>query len=130
MTMQDLIIEGAKSTPTICFRFQQRRLEIKGESYPENAAAFYAPVFSWLDAFLASLERAEVTVDLEITYFNSSSSKVLLDIFDLLEIAAGRNNPIIVNWRYHKDNDMALEYGEEFTEEVGAIQFNLVEFSQ
>ena len=127
--MQDLIIEGAKSTPAIRFRAQERHLEIKGESYPENAAAFFAPVFSWLDAFLASLNGAKVAVDLEITYFNSSSSKVLLDIFDLLEVAAGRDNLVTVNWRYHKDNDMALQYGEEFTEEVQALQFNLVEFS-
>lgn len=127
--MEDLIVEGGKSTPSISFRAQEHRLELKGDSYPENAASFYAPVFQWLQTYINTLEGNDVVVDLEISYFNSSSSKVLMDFFDLLDQAASKGNAITINWRYHADNEMALEYGEEFKEDLTDVQFNLVEFS-
>lgn len=127
--MEDLIIEATKATPSLRFLGSANRLEIRGESYPENPAKFYEPVFAWLERYLGGLNRGDVTLDLEITYFNSSSSKVLLDMLDLLEAAAARGNSIVLNWHYHEDNDMAMEYGEEFQDEVQAVTFNLVPFS-
>ena len=126
--MAPLIIEETKSTPYINFDDSKHLLAIRGESYPENAASFYAPVFQWLDSYLAALS-AEITVNLQISYFNSSSSKVLMDFFDRLEEVAGRGNTVTINWRYHEENDMALEYGEEFKEDMEKALFNLIEYS-
>ena len=37
--------------------------------------------------------------------------------------------PISVNWRYHEENDTAMECGEEFKEETERITFNMVGFN-
>ena len=52
-----------------------------------------------------------------------------MDFFDCLEGAADKGCSISVNWRYHEENDMSAEYGEEFKEELHKISFNLIEFS-
>lgn len=127
--MEELIIEATKSFPYIHFDHAGNRLEIKGESYPENAAKAYAPMFAWLEEYLMGLQDEMVRVDLEITYFNSSSSKILMNFFDMLEDAAQAGKKIVVNWYYHEDNETALECGEEFMEDMDLVEFNLREIS-
>lgn len=126
--MSPFIMEETKSTPYINFDDTKNLLLIRGESYPENTAGFYAPVFNWLVDYL-SRTIAGITVNLQITYFNSSSSKVLMDFFNLLEEAAGRGTAVAVNWLYHEENDMSLEYGEEFKEEMEKVTFNLIQYA-
>jgi hypothetical protein len=36
-------------------------------------------------------------------------------------------NRYVVNWKYHADNNTALECGEEFQEDLENVAFNLVE---
>lgn len=125
--MENLIIEQTESTPKICFEYASGILSLQGESYPENTAEFYAPVFEWLRKFLDSSDELAVTVNMEIIYFNSSSSKALMNVFDLLEDAAAEGRKIAVNWIYAAGNESALEYGEEFKEDLNSLEFNLVE---
>jgi hypothetical protein len=101
-------------------------LEIKGESYPENSATFYSPMLEWLSAFLQQAEGA-VHVDIELIYFNSSSSKILMNFFDMLDEAAQKGVQVSVSWKYHEDNDIALECGEEFQEDVEHVAFDLIQ---
>ena len=127
--MKELMMSATKNTPAISFNSANGILSIKGEAYPENAAEFYAPFFTWLEEYLAEKENRSTEVNVELVYFNSSSSRVLLDMFDKFEEAAKQGHQVVVHWRYHTDNDMILEYGEEFAEEVEAIDFQLQEFS-
>jgi len=128
--MDNLIIEATKYTPEIKFDAENNQLELTGETYPENTAEFYAPVFSWLDEYLEQIEDNMVTVNLEINYFNSSSSKVLMDMFDKFEETVNEGKKITLNWIYDKDNESALEYGEEFQEDLETLKLNLMEKSQ
>lgn len=126
--MDSLLITASKSTPEVRFDAITNLLEIKGESYPENASKFYAPIFDWLAAYLGQVApETQVVVNMEIIYFNSSSSKALMNIFDLLAQAAAAGRRVVVNWRYHPQNESALECGEEFSEDVEGVVFNLVE---
>lgn len=126
--MNDLIIEATRSSPAIRLEAATRRLSLSGESYPENTAAFYAPVFDWVKAFLDRLNPGEpVTVEFEIGYLNSSSTKVILNLLDLFDLAAQAGATIRIDWRYDPDNETALECGEDFSEELTAVEFRLVE---
>lgn len=127
--MNDITIPATKNTPEIFSDIARRQLTIKGEAYPENAAQFYAPFFSWLDEYLSSGGTHATEVNIDLAYFNSSSSKVLLDLFNRLQQAAGEGHQVVVNWRYHAENDMILEYGEEFAEELEGLDFRLLEYS-
>ncbi len=126
--MENLIVEATKSSPAICLNAATRILDITGESYPENAAKFYAPVTEWITRFLGRRDQKPVTVNITLHYFNSSSSKVLMDIFDRLDKAHAEGTPVTVNWRYHHENDTAIECGEEFKEEIEQMAFHMVEF--
>jgi hypothetical protein len=127
--MEILFIEGTKSSPKVRFDPATGVLEISGKSYPENAPKFYGPIFEWLHEYLDTGRTQSTQVILEIVYFNSSSSKALLNILDLLDQAARNGKKIVIDWRYHPENETALECGEEFAEEVHAASFNLVESS-
>jgi deoxyribodipyrimidine photolyase len=125
--MKNLEISKTKTTPEILFNFSKNELSITGESFPENTSEFYAPVFEWLEEYLDTLSDQLVTVNIELVYFNSSSSKVLMDLFDMLEESVQNGKEISVNWRYDEDNEMAAEYGEDFMEDLEHLPFHLVE---
>jgi len=124
--MENLDIKATKYTPAIHFDYQQNVLEMKGESYPENTAEFYGPVISWLHHYLEVISSQKVRLDIELYYFNSSSSKVLLNILDLLEEAASQGKSITINWIYEEDDEDNQEFGEEFQEDLQSLTFNLV----
>ena len=65
-------------------------------------------------------------VNVDISYFNSSSSKVLLDFFDVLDEAAMDGKQITVNWLYGTNNESAKEAGEDFQEDWEALAFHLI----
>jgi len=124
--MNNLEIHRTKTTPEINFNSSANILYIKGESFPENTSEFYAPVFEWIEHYLSIVTDQSVVVNIELIYFNSSSSKVLMDLFDLLEESVDDGKDIIVNWRYDEDNEMAVEYGEDFMEDLESLPFHLV----
>lgn len=123
--MDDLKIDATKFTPEIFFDHGKRLLVIKGESYPENTSEFFNPVFKWLDEFLADESDDPTTVNIELYYFNSSSSKVLMNFFEVLDNAGERGHKIIVNWIYEEEDEDSLEFGEEFAEDMSHIEFKL-----
>jgi len=121
-------VQATKSSPHIDFDPETCILEIRGESYPENCSNFYSPVFDWLERFLSNARNERVELNMEILYFNSSSSKTFMDLFDMLDSEAAKGRNIVVNWRYHEENETAMECGEEFMEDVRNLRFNLVEY--
>lgn len=125
--MENLKIKNTKSSPEINFNSETNILNIIGESYPENTTQFYEPVFTWLNEYMNSVKDQEVIINIELIYFNSSSSKVLMDLFDFLEDQSDEGKNIVVNWIYDEDNEASLEYGEEFAEDIECLKFNLVE---
>lgn len=125
--MENLFIEATEYTPKIFFDCTNNILEIRESSYPENASAFYAPIFSWLEEYFSQKEGGEVTVNIEIIYFNSSSSRILLSFFDLLSEAVFREILITIHWIYEKGDEDMLEFGKEFQEDYRGLIFKFVQ---
>ncbi|MBF0232976.1 MAG: DUF1987 domain-containing protein [Desulfamplus sp.] len=124
--MDALKIEPAKTWPAVFFDANHHKLDIRGESYPENTSDFYRPVFEWLEAYLDNFPDTPVTVNVDLIYFNSSSSKILMDFLFKLDQAAEKGKPVTVNWFYEEDTEESLEYGEEFQEDVEHLIFQLL----
>jgi hypothetical protein len=118
------MIEKTNSTPSIAFDALTGKLQIKGESFPENVAKFYSPVLDWIKSYLEE-ETKEIQIDFKITYFNSSTSKVFMTLFDLLDLYAMKGREITVNWICDEDNDIAIECGEEFKEDLSYLSFQI-----
>lgn len=124
--MDDLRIQATKYTPEIIFEAEQNTLSLAGESYPENTMEVYTPVFKWLKQFLSNPDMPKLIVNVDLNYFNSSSSKTLINLFDLMDSEAKSGKKIVVNWIYEEDDEDNLEFGEEFAEDLEKLQFNLV----
>jgi plasmid replication initiation protein len=124
--MEDLIIKSTRFTPEINFRYNENRLDITGESYPENTSEFYGPIFESLTVYLNQLENQEVNVSIRLKYFNSSSSKILINLFDLLEEYAEKGKNITVDWIHKEGDDDSREFGEEFAEDLNILKFNII----
>jgi hypothetical protein len=114
-------------SPLVKFDFAQHVLEIRGESYPEDVHAFYGPVFQSLQCYLDGIAGEVITVEIELIYFNSSSAKVLMRLFDRLEECAARDNTVIVNWYYVPDDDSIKSAGEMFAEDLTRVKLRLRE---
>jgi len=125
--MENLKIEATKRTPDILFDCENHILEIRGKSYPANIGDYYEPLFSWLEKYLEQLDDHQCTVNIELVYFNSSSSKILLDFFSILEEAVNKGKNICVNWISDEEDEDNMEYGEEFQEDMETLPFYLVQ---
>lgn len=123
--MENLIIEETKYTPSISLDYNQGVFEFIGKSYPENTFEFYKPMMDWVENYFDGNAQDKTTINLEIIYFNSSSSKLFFDFFDLIE-ESNANNTIEINWIYDEENESALEAGEDFKEDFEDLNFNLV----
>jgi len=120
---EDLFIKATADSPEIDFKFSDGTLLLKGESYPENAAAFYADVLSRTRAYLDS-SPANVQVDVALVYFNSSSTKILFSFFNLLNDAASKGAKIVLNWYHDADDDTIQEFGQELHDDFPLIEFH------
>lgn len=122
--MEDLRIEPTKYTPLIFFDGGNNAMEIKGVSYPPDITEFFDPFFDWMNRFFKQTP-GNFLLNIELTYVNSSSSRALWKLFDMLENEAENGTNITVNWIYDEDDDDKLEMGEEFGEDLESVTFNL-----
>jgi hypothetical protein len=121
--MENLIIEETKYTPQINLDIEGT-VSISGKSYPENTFEFYAPVLEWIENYFEN-KNEKLVVNMEIVYFNSSSSKLFFDLFDLFD-ENRENCAIELNWIYDEENESALEAGEDFIDDFEELNIKLV----
>ena len=76
---------------------------------------------------LLQKQKDKTIVEFEISYFNSSSSKLFFDLFDIFEEFSALNCEIVINWYYDSENESALEAGEDFKDDFDTLNINLKE---
>ncbi|MGQ1909762.1 DUF1987 domain-containing protein [Marinifilum sp. RC60d5] len=123
--MNSLVIEGSPKTPTIKFDGDNGTFSIEGRSIPENSLDFYKPVMDWLDSYISE-PKDETNVIIRLEYFNTSSSKCILDVFKKLEIIFKRGNNVNIKWHYEEDDEDMLEAGEDY-QSIVKIPFTMIE---
>jgi hypothetical protein len=124
--MNNIQIEATERSPEIDFNFAENNFVMRGESYPEDVSEFYGEIIKQFNEYLTELESAEITFTFELIYFNSSTAKVLMGLFDQLDEIAEQGNKVIINWCFEADDDNMEELGEEFGEDLEHAEFNLV----
>ena len=124
--MENLYIQQTKSTPKIEFDSNLNKLALSGQSYPENSFKFYEPIFNWLDDYFCQLgSKSMVEVIINLSYFNTSSSKCIMMMLEKFEEAHKNGMDIVINWYYDIENESELECAEEFKEDV-ILPFNII----
>jgi len=111
--MEALHLDGTPKTPHVHFDPETGLLELKGRSIPENSIDFYKPLIDWLDQY-ARAPKAKTALHVQLEYFNTSSSKCILDLFKKLEGVRATGNEVTVLWHYEADDEDMLEAGEDY----------------
>lgn len=108
---------GSDDTPKVTLDKDADVFEISGRSLPEDVVAFYQPILDWIDEYKE--EPLEKTVfNFKLEYFNTASSKLLLDVLLKLEEVYEAGNDVCVKWHYPEDDEDMQEAGEEYADIV------------
>lgn len=126
--MDSIFIEGTPKTPNVSFDGEKGALLLKGRSIPENSIEFYKPLVDWLDNY-SGTPQPKTVCDVQLEYFNTSSSKCLLDLFKKMENMNSNGNEIIINWYYEEDDEDMLEAGEDY-ESIINVPFKMIELQE
>ncbi|WP_017731673.1 DUF1987 domain-containing protein [Nafulsella turpanensis] len=113
--MDRFFLEGTPKTPKLSFNGESGLFEISGRSIPENSIEFYRPVLDWLDQYITHPVE-HITLIVKLEYFNTSSSKCLVDIFRRLERMYQQGTYIHVKWFYEPEDEDMQDSGLDFKE--------------
>ena len=123
--MNDLLVAGTAKTPLISFKVDQGLLEISGRSIPENSIEFYQSVYSWIEEY-SKQPKPLTTVKIQLEYFNTSSSKCVLDVFRKLEtLQKSGKSEVKVMWMYEEEDEDMMEAGDDYKAIVN-LQFQIL----
>ena len=122
--MESLSIIGSNSTPEVIFN-TDGKLSLAGRSLPEDVELFYAPMEKWMMA----LDAEKVLFDINLEYFNSSSSKKILDLLKVLD-ANMKVKMIEIVWHYEEGDDDCLESGQIFEELLMRSSFKYMQYAE
>jgi len=115
--METIKIQGTEDTPKIMLDSENEIFEISGRSLPEDVSAFYEPVLNWLNEY-AENPNSKTVFNFKLTYFNTASSKLLLDILMKLEEMHEKGQDVLIKWHYPEDDEDMAEAGEEYSDIV------------
>jgi hypothetical protein len=115
--METIKIAGTEDTPKVILDPENNAFEISGRSLPEDVASFYNPVLNWLEEYIEN-PKDKTEFNFKLVYFNTASSKLLLDILMKLESLHEKGNEVLVKWHYPEDDEDMEEAGEEYSDIV------------
>lgn len=127
--MENLTIRGSHGTfftPTINFS-TSGICEISGESYLEESFEFYDTLIKWIDKYFDEGAKS-IQLSFKLTYFNTSSSRAILDLLTSLKKIQDNGSDVTVNWYYpDPDNDEMRMEAEDYIDETG-LEINLISY--
>lgn len=115
VAMDSYYLRATHKTPELNFNFTNGIFEISGRSIPENSIEFYRPLLKCLDEYIKD-PKEETHLKIILEYFNTSSSKCLVEIFRRLEKIHKEGQYLKIDWYYEKEDEDILESGQDFKE--------------
>jgi hypothetical protein len=122
--MKNYYLKKTSETPEVDFNINGN-LKMNGKSYPENSFLFYDPIINWLITYHEDINE-EIKFDINLTYFNSSSSIQICNLFDIL---SNHSSKVKINWIYDYRNESSLEAGQDFIDEFKELDIELLSIS-
>jgi len=119
--MDTLLIEQTEDSPRVVLDPVDKLFEISGKSLPEDVLEFYQPVLDWLNAYKKEPD-AETKFNVRLIYFNTASSKLIMDIFLIFEEMVEEGHKVLIKWHSHQKDEDMQDAGQEF-EEMIAVPF-------
>jgi len=124
--METLLIQQTDDSPRIVLDPVDKLFEISGKSLPEDVLEFYQPVLDWLNAYKEEPDSKTI-FNIRLIYFNTASSKLIMDIFLIFEEMVEEDHDVLIKWHSHHTDEDMQEAGKEF-EEMIAVPFEHVTY--
>lgn len=122
------VVEASAKTPTVDLNAETGVLLFRGRAIPENTTDFFQPINNWVDKYCESPQK-ETTVQIRLEYFNTSSSKCILDLFRKFETLNKNKSKVTVEWFFETDDEDMEEAGEDYQAIVG-LPFSMIEVEE
>jgi len=117
--------ERTKTSPYVLIDEEKGYMRFEGESYLEDIFGFFSEINDWLEKYLSS-DFTELTFDCAMEYFNSSTTKVLYNMLRYMD-SHSDGKKVVVNWIVtDEDDDMLIECGEDYQEEMEHLEFHMI----
>ncbi|WP_375577584.1 DUF1987 domain-containing protein [Marivirga tractuosa] len=126
--MDAYYLEATPKTPKLDFNPDADTFLISGRSIPENSIEFYKPLLDWLDKYIQNPLESTI-FEIKLEYFNTSSSKCLVEIFRKLEKINADGKSITIDWYYEEEDEDMEESGEDF-KQIIKVPFRMVEIKE
>ena len=122
--MKPYIKTATADTPSVILDADKGIFEISQMSLPEDAVDFYTPILAWLGDY-AKDPNPETVFNMKLEYFNTASSKQLIQILLILQDMKDKSS-VLVKWYYKEIDEDMLSLGEEY-KQIMKIPFELTE---
>jgi hypothetical protein len=116
--MEKYSVSARDISPEIQLDSVSGYMHLTGTSIPENSEEVYRPVLNWLKSY-ATKPAGKSNLDVRLDYFNTSSSKFLMEILRLLKQIKDAGHEVTIRWFYYEDDPDMLEAGQDFMDIVG-----------
>ena len=123
--IKKLDIKGTRDTPEIILDAENNVFEIKGNSLPEDSISFFTPIFEWIEKYVKSPNKSTHLI-CNLEYFNSSSAKMIYQVFIELGKIKETGNNVKITWQYESGDVLIEEKGLEY-QGILDIPFELIE---
>jgi hypothetical protein len=124
--MEPLKISKTEDTPEVILDVGNELFEITGRSLPEDVNTFYEPILSWIEEY-ARNPIPKTVFNFKLTYFNTASSKVILDMLTMFEEMIEEGHDVLVKWFYPEEDEDMQEAGMEYSEMV-STPFEIISY--
>jgi hypothetical protein len=126
--LKNINIQKTDNSPEVTLDYENGFIEFDGKSYPENTFDFYEPLTEWLKEYFTSAYKPATTVNIKLTYFNSASTQILFDIFDIIQESECED--LVINWYYDSENENGLEDYEDYSEEFEDLNMKAIAYGK
>ncbi|MBR4266731.1 MAG: DUF1987 domain-containing protein [Bacteroidales bacterium] len=121
--MEPFVKEPTVDTPKVVLDADKGIFELAQMSLPEDAVDFYAPIIQWFTEY-AENPNPKTVFDMKLEYFNTASSKQIIQILLLLQNFKDKSD-ITVNWYYKEIDEDMQAIGDEYSQIIN-LPFNLI----
>ncbi|UKN03665.1 DUF1987 domain-containing protein [Paracrocinitomix mangrovi] len=115
--MNTFKVEATHKTPEIEGNIEEGKFSIKGKCIPEDARGFFIPFRDWFMQFVQS-DCNKIYAELDLEYFNTSTSSILLDVFKQLDNLSNKKE-VEITWIYEEDDFEMEEVGQDYKLMIG-----------
>ncbi len=121
-------IKGTTDTPEVLVDPVKGLVKISGRSMPEDPKEFFAPIKERIESYAANPVSGSKVI-FKFEYFNTASSKIIMEIIDLVKAIGEKDDKVVYEWHYIEDDDDMLEAGEDY-EDIAEIKFEYFTYEE